>query len=277
MSANDFDAKNYKEFCDYLEKQCGIVLGANKQYLVRSRLTPLVAKHSLDSLSTLLAKFTRGMDRQLNAAVIDAMTTNETLWFRDTYPFEILKNQLLNNFTGRRTPVRIWSAACSSGQEPYSIAMTIHEYMQAKPGAFPGGVQIIGTDISSDMLERCRRAEYNNLSLGRGLSAERRAKFFENADNGEMRVIKPVRDLVSFKPINLLESYSSLGKFDLVFCRNVLIYFSAEIKTRILQQIAAGLQPGGILMVGASESMTGLSDKFNLHRCSPGMYYSKKQ
>src|SRR5690606_22558560 len=134
----------------YLERQCGIVLGANKQYLVRSRLAPLVAKFSLDGLASLLAKFTRGMDRQLNAAVIDAMTTNETLWFRDTYPFEILKNKLLDHFTGRRVPIRIWSAACSSGQEPYSIAMIIHEYMQTKPGAFPGGVQIIGTDISTD-------------------------------------------------------------------------------------------------------------------------------
>ncbi|WP_416308147.1 CheR family methyltransferase [Neptunicella sp. SCSIO 80796] len=277
MSSNDFDASNYLEFCNYLERQCGIVLGANKQYLVRSRLAPLVARFSLENLASLLTKFTRGMDRQLNAAVVDAMTTNETLWFRDTYPFEILKNKLLDNFTGKRVPIRIWSAACSSGQEPYSIAMTIHEYMQNKPGAFPGGIQIIGTDISSDMLERCKKAEYNNLSLGRGLSAERRTKFFEDVGNGDMRVIKPVRDMVSFKPINLLESYTSLGKFDLVFCRNVLIYFSAEIKTRILQQIAAGLQPGGILMVGASESMSGLSDKYTLHRCSPGMYYSKKQ
>lgn len=276
MSSTELEVRHYPEFCQYLEKQCGIVLGENKQYLVKSRLSPLVNRYGQTDLSELLLKFTRGLDRQLNAAVIDAMTTNETLWFRDTYPFDILKTQLLDKLAGRRTPVKIWSAACSSGQEPYSIAMIIQEYLQNKPGAFPGGIQIIGTDISSEMLERCNKAEYNHLSLARGLSPERRAKFFEEVGNGDMRVSAAVRKLVSFRSLNLLESYASLGKFDIVFCRNVLIYFSAEMKTRILQNIAASLHTDGILMVGASESMAGLSDKFTLHRCSPGMYYVKK-
>lgn len=276
MSDKEIGSQDYQLFRDYLEKQCGIVLGDNKQYLVRSRLSPLLRKFSIESLAQLVAKVVNSHDRSLREAVIDAMTTNETLWFRDSYPFELLKSQLLAKFRGKSSPLRIWSAACSSGQEPYSIAMSALEYLQRNPGAFPGGVQIIGTDISVDMLNRCKAAEYDNLSLSRGLSEERKRQFFQPTASGSLKLKPQVTSMVSFRPINLLDSYASMGKFDLVFCRNVLIYFSPKSKTKILQQIAASLQNEGILFLGASESMSGLSDAFSMVRCSPGLYYVKK-
>jgi len=137
-----------------------------------------MAKFSLGTLSELVQKTFAPTERQLRAAVIDAMTTNETLWFRDDYPFKLLKNQLLPEFANRKNPIKIWSAASSSGQEPYSIAMAVLEYQKNNPGAFSRGVQVIGTDISSTMLEHCKYGHYDNLALARGLSAERKKQFF---------------------------------------------------------------------------------------------------
>lgn len=276
MTDKDIGEQDYVLFGQFLERQCGIVLGDKKHYLVRSRLTPLIRKFNCGSLADVTKRVINGGDRMLLNAVIDAMTTNETLWFRDNYPFELLKNDILATLADKRRPIRIWSAACSSGQEPYSIAMSILEYQKTKPGSFAAGVQIIGTDISADMLANAQKAEYDGLSLARGLSEQRKKAFFEPALNGSMRLIPAVRSMVSFKPINLLESYTGLGSFDIVFCRNVLIYFSATVKAKILQQIAAGLQKDGILFLGASESMSGLSTDFVMMRRPSGLYYSKK-
>ena len=204
------------------------------------------------------------------------MTTNETLWFRDTYPFELLSKTLFRQFADLGRPVRIWSAACSSGQEPYSIAMSFLEFKQANPGALSRGIEIIGTDLSSDMLQKAASAEYDHLSISRGLSESRKRAFFLPQDNGNLKLRPEVTRLVQFRPYNLLDSYTGLGRFDMVFCRNVLIYFSQDVKRKILQQIAAGLQSQGILFLGASESMSGLNDQFDMVRCNPGLYYQKK-
>lgn len=276
MSARQLDDKNYHQFRTFLEQQCGIVLGENKQYLVKSRLAPLMSKFNISSLSELVTRTLSPVERQLRAAVIDAMTTNETLWFRDDYPFKLLKRQLLPDFANRRTPVKIWSAASSSGQEPYSIAMSVLEYQEANPGAFPRGVQVIGTDISTTMLEHCKYGHYDSLALARGLSAERKSKFFEQGDNGMLKVKDEVKNMVSFRPLNLLNSYSLMGRFDIVFCRNVLIYFSPEIKAQIIGQIHGTLNNAGYLFLGASESLSGLNDNFNMLRCNPGIVYQKK-
>ena len=252
------------------------MLGENKQYLVKSRLTPLLLKFDISSLSALVTQTLNPVNRQLRAAVIDAMTTNETLWFRDEYPFELLKKRILAEFKNQRTPLRIWSAASSSGQEPYSIAMAIYEFQQSNPGAFPGGVQIIGTDISNTMLEQCKYAHYDNLALSRGLSAERKRKFFETSENGMLKLKDVIKNMVSFRQLNLLNSYSIMGRFDLVFCRNVLIYFSPELKSKIISQIHGTLNNGRYLFLGASESLSGISQDFNMLRCSPGIIYQKK-
>jgi chemotaxis protein methyltransferase CheR len=276
VSARELDEKSYHQFRTFLEQQCGIVLGEKKQYLVKSRLAPLMSKFDVSTLGELVTRTLSPVERQLRAAVIDAMTTNETLWFRDDYPFKLLKNKLLPDFANRQTPVKIWSAASSSGQEPYSIAMSVLEYQQCNPGSFMRGVQVIGTDISTTMLDHCKYGHYDSLALARGLSAERKRQFFDNGDNGMLKVKDQVKKMVSFRPLNLLNSYNLMGKFDIVFCRNVLIYFSPEIKAQIISQIYGTLNKGGYLFLGASESLSGLNDDFNMIRCNPGIVYQKK-
>lgn len=266
----------YKQFSAFLEAQSGIVLGANKQYLVKSRLAPLVGQYGANTLADLIRRSMDPRERDLKMAVVDAMTTNETLWFRDTYPFQLLTDRIFPELGKGGKPLRIWSAASSSGQEPYSIAITALEQQMKRPGTLPGGVQIVGTDISASMLNQCKEGIYDNLALARGLSVERKRQFFEACDGNKMRVTDRVKKLVSFRAFNLLDSYSLLGKFDIIFCRNVLIYFSPEIKSKILNQFASSLNPGGYLMLGASESLTGLTDRFEMIRCNPGIVYKLK-
>ncbi|MFM2621013.1 protein-glutamate O-methyltransferase [Vibrio owensii] len=275
MTAITISDQEYRDFSRFLESQCGIVLGDSKQYLVRSRLSPLVTKFKLASLSDLLRDVVTGRNRELRIAAVDAMTTNETLWFRDTYPFTVLADKLLPEMAANKRPIKIWSAASSSGQEPYSMAMTILETQQRKPGLLPS-VSITATDISANMLDMCRAGVYDNLALGRGLSPERRRTFFEDAGDGRMKVKDNVKRLVNFRPQNLMESYALMGKFDIIFCRNVLIYFSPEMKSKVLNQMANSLNPGGYLLLGASESLTGLTDKFEMVRCNPGIIYKLK-
>jgi chemotaxis protein methyltransferase CheR len=276
VSVRQLDDKSYHQFRVFLEQQCGIVLGESKQYLVKSRLAPLMSKFGVNSLGELVTRTLSPVERQLRAAVIDAMTTNETLWFRDDYPFKLLKSKILPELAQRKTPVKIWSAASSSGQEAYSIAMSILEYQKSNPGSFSRGIQIIGTDISSTMLEHCKYGHYDSLALARGLSEERKRQFFENGDNGMLKVKDEVKKMVSFRPLNLLNSYSLMGRFDVVFCRNVLIYFSTEIKTQIISQIHGTLNERGYLFLGASESLSGLNADFEMLRCNPGIIYQKK-
>ncbi len=275
MTAITISDQEYREFSRFLESQCGIVLGDSKQYLVRSRLSPLVAKFKLGSLSDLLRDVVTGRNRELRVAAVDAMTTNETLWFRDTYPFTVLADKLLPEIAANKRQIKIWSAASSSGQEPYSMAMTILETQQRKPGMI-SGASITATDISASMLDMCRAGVYDNLALGRGLSPERRRTFFEDAGDGRMKVKDNVKRMVNFRPQNLMESYALLGKFDIIFCRNVLIYFSPDMKSKVLNQMANSLNPGGYLLLGASESLTGLTDRFEMVRCNPGIIYKLK-
>lgn len=276
MNNKDLQQEEYDKFRLFLEQQCGIVLGENKQYLVKSRLAPLMARFGVRSLSELVSKTLGLHERQLRAAVVDAMTTNETLWFRDQYPFELLQTKLFSEFSTLNRPLKIWSAASSSGQEPYSIAMAVDEFQAKKPGTLRMGAQIVGTDISNTMLDMCKNAEYDSLALARGLSAERRKKYFTDSGNGMARVNELIRKRVSFRHLNLLDSYALMGKFDIIFCRNVLIYFSPEVKAKIIRQFAQSLNPKGYLFLGASESMAGLSDEFDMVRCNPGIIYKKK-
>ncbi|WP_334013251.1 CheR family methyltransferase [Alteromonas sp. S167] len=276
MANKEVSPESYLKFREFLEKQCGIVLGDSKQYLVRSRLASLLYKHKYESADELISVVVRGFDRNLLQDVIDAMTTNETLWFRDNYPFDLLVKELLPSLASQNRKIRIWSAACSSGQEPYSIAMSVLEFQRQRPGTLRSGVEIVATDLSSEMLKKCELGIYDELSLARGLSAGRREMFFQKNDEGAMQVKPEVRKMVSFRSLNLLSSYAALGRFDIVFCRNVLIYFSPEVKQRILQQIAGQLQSHGVLFLGASESISAASNSYSMVKCSPGLYYQKK-
>lgn len=276
MSNRELYDIEYQQFREFLELQCGIVLGDNKQYLVKSRLAPLMQRFSVSSLSELVHKTLNPLERQLRAEVIDAMTTNETLWFRDTYPFELLKKKIFPELEQKQRNIKIWSSASSSGQEPYSIAMALLEYQQLRPAAFPLTASILGTDISKTMLEHCQRGEYDSLALARGLSPERRRRFFADSGKGMMQLTPEVKSYVSFRHLNLLDSYSLLGKFDIIFCRNVLIYFSSDIKAKIIAKFAQSLNSKGFLILGASESLSSLNSEFEMIRCDPGIIYRKK-
>lgn len=275
MSSGNVD---FEQFRIFLEKACGIVLGANKQYLVSSRLNKLMEQNSIKTLGELVQRMQSMPRGGLREQVVDAMTTNETLWFRDTYPFEVLKSRvypelLKANPAGR---LRIWSAASSSGQEPYSLSMATDEFERSNLGQLKGGVQIVATDLSSAMLQACKSGEYDSLAIGRGLSQERLQRYFDPKGAGRFAVKPAIRTRVEFRPLNLLDSYASLGKFDIVFCRNVLIYFSAEVKKDILLRIHATLKPGGYLFLGASEALNGLPDHYQMVQCSPGIIYKVK-
>jgi len=276
LTDRELDIADYNQFRTFLETQCGIVLGENKMYLVKSRLGPLMSKFNIASLSELVRRSMAISERALRSAVLDAMTTNETLWFRDVYPFELLKTKLFPEFASLKRPLKIWCAASSSGQEPYSIAMAFLEYKQKAPGALSRGIEIVGTDISNKVLAQSKEAEYDGLSLARGLSDERKKRFFEPAGDKKMRIKKEVSTMVSFRHLNLLDSYSLLGKFDIIFCRNVLIYFSPDVKKKILAQFRGSLNPDGYIILGASESISGLSDDYKMIRCNPGIIYQRK-
>ena len=278
MINKDVSPDAYRQFREFLEQQCGIVLGDNKQYLVRSRLGGLLHERQLNNIDELLRQSISGRDRGLLQQVIDAMTTNETLWFRDVYPFEVLKTRLIPEFIksspGQR--LRIWSAACSSGQEPYSLSMAIDEFERSNLGQLRGGAQIVATDLSGGILNAAKKAEYDSLSVARGLSQDRLARYFDQLGPGRWAIKPAIRNRVEFRALNLLDSYSMLGKFDLVYCRNVLIYFSADVKKDILRRIHATLKPGGYLMLGASEALNGLPELYQMVQCSPGIVYKAR-
>ncbi|MEZ3185832.1 protein-glutamate O-methyltransferase CheR [Pseudomonas sp. LM13] len=269
---------DFEQFRVFLEKTCGILLGSNKQYLVSSRLNKLMEQQGIKTLGDLVRKIQAQPRSGLRELVVDAMTTNETLWFRDTYPFEVLKArvlpEMLKGASGQR--LRIWSAACSSGQEPYSLSMAIDEYERGNPSQPKTGVQIVATELSGAMLAACKAAEYDSLAIARGLSSERLQRYFDVKAPGRWAVKPAIRSRVEFRVQNLLDSYAALGKFDIVFCRNVLIYFSADVKKDILKRIHATLRPGGYLFLGASEALNGLPELYQMVQCSPGIIYKAK-
>ena len=272
MEQSPIAANEYDTFRRYLEDACGIVLGENKHYLVTSRLKRVTEEFSFPTLSEMMNTLVKGNDRHLREKVIDAMTTNETMWFRDVYPFDIFKNDLLPELSKSNTPIKIWSAASSTGQEAYSISMATSEFQLSNPGKLTSNLEIVGTDISQTVVNKAKSGSYDELSVVRGLSPERRDKFFSK--NGDNWIINAdIAKRARFTELNLLSSYSLLGKFDIIFCRNVLIYFSAEMKKDILERMAEILKPGGTLILGGSESPTGYTKKFAMKRYPNGVVY----
>lgn len=273
------DANEYQAFTVFLRTACGIDLGANKQYLVSTRVRRILLEHGLKSLGELTRVIQQDSHKSLRQKVIDAMTTNETFWFRDNYPFDYLGKSLLPALAKQQRPgekTRIWSAACSSGQEPYSISMIVEEGMRGLLSTRCNDADILATDVSSAVLETAKEGVYDRLSLMRGLPSQRCNEFFVQVDTDSWRIKDSVRNRVRFRALNLQESFYLLGKFDVVFCRNVLIYFSAALKTDILRKIHGTLNPGGILFLGSSESISGLSDLYEMVNCNPGVAYRAK-
>ncbi|MEW8397886.1 MAG: CheR family methyltransferase, partial [Candidatus Thiodiazotropha sp.] len=258
----------------FLQQACGILLGNGKEYLVSSRLNKIMQDAQVESLGALLKLLHSAAHSRLKVKVIDAMTTNETFWFRDIGHYILLKETILPDLNLQRgSAIRIWSAACSSGQEPYNISMIAEEYKLIKAAARP--VQIIATDISSKMLEEARAGIYCGLSVERGLTQEQRRRFFVPKERC-LEVRQEIKHRVSFSSLNLAGSYHGLGKFDVIFCRNVLIYFSNELKRDIVDRMANALNPGGYLFLGSTESINQLTDRFEMKVGHGGISYRLK-
>jgi chemotaxis protein methyltransferase CheR len=263
---------------DYLRKllkeRSGLLLSADKQYLVESRLTPVTRKAGLASLGDLVAKL-RGGNEDLIVDAVEAMTTNESFFYRDKIPFEHFRDAIipaLITARARERRIRIWCAAASTGQEPYSLAMTLKE-MKDKLGGWR--VEILGTDISTDVLEKAKAGVYSQFEVQRGLPIQMLVKYFTQA--GDTWQIAPeIRAMVKYRQHNLLAEFMGFGRFDLVFCRNVLIYFDQETKSGVLNRIAKQLDPEGYLVLGAAETVVGLSDAFKPIPDKRGLYAPNK-
>ena len=260
---------------DYLRKllreRSGLVLSAEKQYLAESRLLPIARKHSLATLAELVGKLKGPLAAPLAIEVVEAMTTNETFFFRDKLPFEHVRDTILPALIAARARekrIRIWCTAASSGQEPYSLAMIL-KGMNAALAGFR--VEIVATDISADVLEKAKAGIYSQFEVQRGLPIQQLVKFFSQV--GETWQIAPeIRAMVQFRPLNLLNDFSALGTFDLVFCRNVLIYFDQQTKIGVFNRIARQMPADGFLVLGAAETVVGLTDAFKPMADKRGIY-----
>jgi chemotaxis protein methyltransferase CheR len=238
-----------------------IVIEEGKEYLVESRVRPVAKNEGFDDIKNLVDAMRNPSSNGLQDKVVEAMTTNETSFFRDIHPFEALKNNIFPELIKQRKSqkqLNIWCAASSSGQEPYSIAMVIRDNY---PMLLDWNLNFIASDISTEMLDRCRSGEFSQLEVNRGLSAQLMIKYFEK--NGlKWSIKKDLRKMIDFQQINLSEPLPYLPKMDIVFMRNVLIYFDPEMKIKILKQIQSILQPDGYLFLGAAESTINLDDSF---------------
>ena len=267
----------FKLLRDLIEQSCGIALGEEKAYLIETRLVGLMTENGCEDYGSFYRMVARDPENRLRDKIVDAMTTNETLWFRDTHPFVILRDKLLPPLgeelrSGNRFRIRIWSGASSTGQEAYSIAMTIHEFCQANPGLRPEQFEIMASDISPSALFLAKSGRYDEAALARGLGDERRSQFFHQ--DGKVWVVNDeVKRLVTFRKFNLQDSLESLGHFDIVFLRYVCIYFSDPFKRQIYAGIAKLLAPDGHLIISAVESLRGITDSFTQLSHAGGSYY----
>ncbi len=243
---------------EYIERQCGIRIDDNKMYLIKTRLTALMIESGCSNFTELLVKEVDDRTHTLRDKIIDAMTINETFWFRDQSPFVVLRTRILEKMfgeirEGRRQSIRIWSAACSTGQEPFSIAMTVREFARTHPGFSESHVEIQASDISRTVLMLARTGRYDSFAMGRGLPPELRDRYFSH-DKRVWQINGDISSMVKFSKINLLEDFSGLGKQDIVFCRNVLMYFRDDLKSEVLTRLGELLNPGGCMFLGATES-----------------------
>lgn len=264
-------ARSFDSLCAYLRRTSGLVLGSDKQYLVESRVTPVMKRAGLSELGELVRALELGRTPGLAEEVMQAMTINETYFFRDRFPFEILRQNIIPRLIIARAAqkkIRIWCAASSTGQEPYSIAMIVQELA---PCLATWNVEIIATDLSQAALSTAENAIYSQFEVQRGLTAEQIQRFFR--PTGHVWQLKDeVRSRVKFKHFNLLKSYGALGQFDIIFCRNVLIYFDPERKTDVLSRMTKTLAPDGVIALGASESIIGLNTKLKTHEQYKGFF-----
>jgi len=268
--------RDFEYIRDLVKDRTAIVLEPGKEYLAVTRLDPVVRRAGLGSLSELVATLREADDPALSEQVVDALTTNETTFFRDVYPFESLRTHVLPDLIERKRLSRslfIWSAGCSSGQEPYSVAMLMRDEFPELAG---WQVSILGTDVSVAMLERARTGRYGQLEVNRGLPADLLVRYFRRTGM-DWEIDASIRAMVRFQHQNLVDPWPSLPRMDLVLMRNVMIYFDVTTKQDILGRVHGVLAPHGYLLLGTSETTLHLDDTFQRHAVGPTGWYRRKR
>ena len=265
---------DYEYLRKLLRDQSGLDLSTDKQYLIESRLLPLARKAGLPGIGDLVQKM-KGGSNALIAQVVEAMTTNETFFFRDKIPFEHFRDTIMPEMLkarAARKSLRIWCAAGSTGQEPYSLAMCLKEMSATLAG---WRIEILATDLSQEVLEKSKAGIYSQFEVQRGLPIQMLVKYFKQI--GELWQINPdIRAMVAHRQLNLLHDFGQLGSFDVVFCRNVLIYFDQETKASIFGRLARSMESDGFLVLGAAETVVGLTEAFKPMQDRRGLYVPNK-
>ena len=263
---------DYDYLRNLLRARSGLVLSAEKQYLVESRLLPVARRSGIAGLAELVQELKKGAKAEpLAVEVVEAMTTNESFFFRDKIPFEHFRNTIIPALLAARAPsrrIRIWCAAAATGQEPYSLAMALKEMGDRLSG---WRIEIVATDLSNDVLEKARAGIYSQFEVQRGLPVALLIKYFSRIGD-TWQVAPDIRAMVQFKTLNLISDFGHLGTFDVIFCRNVLIYFDQATKTGVLDRIARAIGRDGYLVLGAAETVVGLTESFKPVPDRRGLY-----
>jgi chemotaxis protein methyltransferase CheR len=272
----DLPGPAFDELRRLIRGLCGVTLSEEKAYLIRYRLEPVVRDNGLSGFEELARRLREPGGAALQEAVVEAITTGETAFFRDGHPFEAFRRHVLPDLAARGRRVRLWCAAVATGQEAYSVAMTVAEFVGANRGrgVGEGTFSVLATDISARALAVARAGEYTRQEGARGLSAAQLARHFER--RGERWAVREsVRQLVEFRRANLVQPFAALGAFDAIFCRNVLIYFDDDTRRRICTQLQAALVEGGWLLLGSAESLYGMSDGLEQVRLGDSLFYRR--
>jgi chemotaxis protein methyltransferase CheR len=265
MKPNDFDF-----IATLVRERSGLVLASDKTYLVESRLAPIARRDGFPSIDDLVSAIRVRRDSPLTDAVVDAMTTNETFFFRDKTPFDIFETTVLPELIARKRggTIRVWCAAASTGQEPYSLAM-IADAMGPRMGGCK--LEIVGTDISERCLEKAKAGTFTQFEVQRGLPVTMLVKHFKK-DGDTWRIDDKLKTNIRFRPMNLLDDFRGLGRFDVIFCRNVLIYFDTPTKKQVLERMSSQVEGPGYLVLGAAETVLGVTDTFKPVPGNRGLY-----
>ena len=278
MTKTRITSQEFTKWSQYIQRICGVHLEVGKTYLIESRLTGLLKAHGFASFGDLYEEALNDRTRTLKKEIIDRITTNETLFFRDESPFELLKYKILPDLLDRKmahaspgsgVSIRIWSCGCAMGQEVYSIAIAMKELIG---NLEPFHINILGTDISNDAVARASKGEFNRLEIERGLSRERLERFFSR--NGDKwKINDDIRSMATFRKINIMEPFIGLPVFDIIFCRNVIIYFPVELQKKILNHFAGQLNRHGAFIMGSSETTYNLCDAFESVHVEDSVYF----
>ncbi len=265
-------------FSKYVYSISGIHLEASKAYLLETRIGRLLETENCSSYTEFYHKAKADASKKFEKLIIDAITTNETLFFRDSSPFELLKHKIMPELIDKRAskamavPIRIWSAACSTGQEVFSIAIVLKELF-GNTGKY--NIKLLGTDLSDAVIKQASYGTYNKFEIERGLPRERLQRYFASS-GGNWKIKDEIRSMATFRKFNLMHPMTALGKFDIIFCRNVAIYFTLEDRKKLFNKLADALEPDGYLLIGSTESLTGVCPRFVPKRHLKSIFYQHR-